>query len=89
MPPTLVGWSPCFCSGDVSGWNDLIYFDRPLNANPDLPARIASNWPLTPVDPTSMYGATGKDCTHYPTCRSQATDAAAPLETEALSTFSH
>jgi hypothetical protein len=27
-----------------------------------------------------MYGATGKGYTHYPTCRSQETDAAAPLE---------
>jgi hypothetical protein len=89
MPPTLVGWSPCFCSGDVSGWNDLIYFDRPLNANPDLLARIASNWPLTPVDPTSMYGATGEDYTHYPTCRSQATDASAPLKQGRCSRFSH
>jgi 2,4-dienoyl-CoA reductase-like NADH-dependent reductase (Old Yellow Enzyme family) len=34
----------------VSGWSDLIAFDRPLIANPDLPARIANNWPLNPVD---------------------------------------
>ncbi len=61
------------------------YFDRPLIANPDLPARIASNWPLTPVDPT----ATGEDCTHYPTCRSQATNAAAPPKQGRCSRFSH
>jgi 2,4-dienoyl-CoA reductase-like NADH-dependent reductase (Old Yellow Enzyme family) len=29
------------------GWNDLICFDRPFIANPGLPARFASNWPLT------------------------------------------
>lgn len=38
----------------VSGWSDLIAFDRPFIANPDLHARIASNWPLNPVDPTSL-----------------------------------
>ena len=37
----------------VSGWSDLIAFDRPFIANPDLHARIANNWPLNPVDPTS------------------------------------
>jgi len=65
------------------------YFDRPLIANQDLPARIACNWPLTPVDPTSTYGATGEDCTHYPTCRSQATDAAVLPKQGRCSRFSH
>ncbi|MCQ4052099.1 alkene reductase, partial [Klebsiella pneumoniae] len=39
-----------------AGWGDLIAFGRPFIANPDLPARIANNWPLNPVDPSTMYG---------------------------------
>jgi N-ethylmaleimide reductase len=50
-----------------AGWGDLIAFGRPFIANPDLPARIANDWPLTPVDPSSMYGGTEKGYTDYPT----------------------
>ncbi|MCQ9156117.1 alkene reductase [Acidomonas methanolica] len=50
-----------------AGWGDLIAFGRPFIANPDLPARIAHNWPLNPVDPTTMYGGTDKGYTDYPT----------------------
>jgi len=53
----------------VSGWSDLIVFDHPFIANLDLHARIANHWPLNPVDPTSMYGATGKGYTDFPTYR--------------------
>ncbi|WP_330766972.1 alkene reductase [Rhodococcus sp. M8-35] len=49
-----------------SGWADLIAFGRPFIANPDLPERIANNWPLNPVDPTTMYGGTDKGYTDYP-----------------------
>lgn len=49
-----------------AGWGDLIAFGRPFIANPDLPARIANNWPLNPVDPTSMYGGTDKGYVDYP-----------------------
>ena len=53
-----------------AGWGDLIAFGRPFIANPDLPARIANNWPLHPVDPSSMYGGTDKGYTDYPTYKS-------------------
>lgn len=52
-----------------AGWGDLIAFGRPFIANPDLPARIANDWPLNSVDPTSMYGGTDKGYTDYPTYR--------------------
>ncbi|MBA1246064.1 alkene reductase [Pseudomonas luteola] len=41
-----------------AGWGDLIAFGRPFIANPDLPERIANDWPWTPVDPATMYGGT-------------------------------
>ena len=50
-----------------AGWADLIAFGRPFIANPDLPARIANNWPLNPLDPSTMYGGTDKGYTDYPT----------------------
>lgn len=53
-----------------SGWGDLIAFGRPFIANPDLPKRIANNWPLTPVDPATMYGGTDKGYTDYRTYQS-------------------
>ncbi|WP_196477172.1 beta/alpha barrel domain-containing protein [Pseudomonas chaetocerotis] len=53
----------------VSRWSDLIAFDYPLIANPDLPALIANNWPINPADPTSLYGAAGKGYTDFPTYR--------------------
>ena len=34
---------------------------------PELPARIANNWPLNPLDPSTMYGGTDKGYTDYPT----------------------
>lgn len=49
-----------------SGWGDLIAFGRPFIANPDLPKRIANSWPLTPVDPATMYGGTDKGYSDYP-----------------------
>ncbi len=50
-----------------AGWGDLVAFGRPFIANPDLPARIANNWPLNLADPSSMYGGTAKGYTDYPT----------------------
>ena len=49
-----------------SGLADLIAFGRPFIANPDLPARMANNWPLNPVDPSTMYGGTEHGYTDYP-----------------------
>lgn len=48
------------------GYADLIAFGRPFIANPDLPQRIANNWPLNQVDPSSMYGGTEKGYIDYP-----------------------
>lgn len=48
-----------------AGWGDLIAFGRPFIANPDLPKRIANNWPLNPVDAATMYGGTEKGYTDY------------------------
>lgn len=48
-----------------AGWGDLVAFGRPFIANPDLPKRIANNWPLNPVDPATMYGGTDKGYTDY------------------------
>ncbi|WP_448555866.1 alkene reductase [Thalassotalea montiporae] len=45
---------------------DIFGFGRGFIANPDLPARIANNWPLNPVDPTTMYGGTDIGYTDYP-----------------------
>lgn len=50
-----------------AGLADLIAFGRPFIANPDLPERIANNWPLNPVDPSTMYGGTEKGYITYPT----------------------
>ncbi|WP_316157679.1 alkene reductase [Cupriavidus sp. BIC8F] len=49
-----------------AGLADLIAFGRPFIANPDLPERIANNWPLNPVDPSTMYGGTEKGYITYP-----------------------
>lgn len=53
-----------------AGWADLIAFGRPFIANPDLPERIANDWPLNTPDPSTMYGGTEKGYTDYPTYRS-------------------
>ncbi len=50
-----------------AGLADLIAFGRPFIANPDLPERIANNWPLNPVDPNTMYGGTETGYITYPT----------------------
>ena len=49
-----------------SGLADLVAFGRPFIANPDLPARMANNWPLNPIDPSTMYGGTEHGYTDYP-----------------------
>lgn len=50
-----------------AGWGDLIAFGRPFIANPDLPRRIANDWPLNPVDAATMYGGSAKGYTDYRT----------------------
>ncbi len=50
----------------TKGNGDIFGFGRPFIANPDLPERIKHQWPLSAVDPTSMYGGTDKGYTDYP-----------------------
>jgi 2,4-dienoyl-CoA reductase-like NADH-dependent reductase (Old Yellow Enzyme family) len=50
----------------TEGKGDIFGFGRPFIANPDLPERIKNEWSLNSVDPTSMYGGTGKGYTDYP-----------------------
>ena len=49
-----------------TGLADLIAFGRPFIANPDLPARIANDWPLNAVDAATMYGGAQQGYTDYP-----------------------
>jgi N-ethylmaleimide reductase len=39
-----------------SGLADPVAFGRTFMANPDLPARIANNWPLNPLKTPTVYG---------------------------------
>jgi N-ethylmaleimide reductase len=48
------------------GYADLIAFGRPFVANPDLPARLKSNWPLAALDPATLFGGSAKGYTDYP-----------------------
>jgi len=50
-----------------AGLGDLIAFGRPFIANPDLPLRIANNWPLNSVIPATVYGGNEAGFTDYPT----------------------
>jgi len=50
----------------ASGLADMVAFGRPFIANPDLPARIANGWPLTPLDTATVYGGAEKGLTDYP-----------------------
>jgi N-ethylmaleimide reductase len=50
-----------------TGLADLVAFGRPFIANPDLPARIAHGWPLTPLRPATLYGGGAEGFTDYPT----------------------
>lgn len=45
---------------------DLVAFGRPFIANPDLPARIANDWPLNPINPATVYGGTAEGYVDYP-----------------------
>jgi len=49
-----------------SGLTDLIAFGRPFIANPDLPQRIANDWPLNPLDRATLYGGDARGYTDYP-----------------------
>jgi N-ethylmaleimide reductase len=36
-------------------------------ANPDLPARIANDWPLNQLNPATVYGGGAEGYIDYPT----------------------
>lgn len=48
------------------GWADLIGFGRPFIANPDLPYRLASGYPLARGDTASHFGGGAAGYTDYP-----------------------
>lgn len=49
----------------AAGYGDIFGFGRTFIANPDLPERIAHNWPLTPVDRDTMFGGSEHGYTDY------------------------
>ncbi|VDY65534.1 alkene reductase [Shimwellia blattae] len=49
-----------------AGLGDLFGFGRTFIANPDLPARIAHNWPLNPADRNTLFGGGAAGYTDYP-----------------------
>ena len=49
-----------------TGLADLIAFGRPFIANPDLPRRIANDWPLNAIDQATLYGGAEQGFTDYP-----------------------
>ncbi|MDM7861790.1 alkene reductase [Alteromonas sp. ASW11-36] len=52
----------------ASGQADLIAFGRPYISNPDLPQRMANDWPLAPADDMTYWYTDGaKGYTDYPT----------------------
>lgn len=44
---------------------DLVAFGRPFISNPDLPERFINNWPLTPVDKSTLYSQGPEGYTDY------------------------
>jgi len=53
----------------AAGLGDLFGFGRTFIANPDLPARIAHNWPLNPADRNTLFGGGAEGYTDYPQYR--------------------
>ncbi|WP_095095469.1 alkene reductase [Pseudomonas sp. Irchel 3A5] len=49
-----------------SGLADLVAYGRPFIANPDLPARIANDWPWNPINPATVYGGDAEGYVDYP-----------------------
>ncbi len=48
------------------GYADMVGFGRPFISNPDLPARLANNWPLADLNPAALFGGTAEGYTDYP-----------------------
>ncbi len=47
------------------GLADMVGFGRPFISNPDLPTRIANDYPLTAHDPDTLFGGAEKGLTDY------------------------
>jgi N-ethylmaleimide reductase len=60
-------------------------FGRTFLANPDLPARLAVNAPLTPDNPARWYGGTPEGYTDYPTMAEQGAEQGIAPEAAAAS----
>ncbi|MFJ9429604.1 alkene reductase [Streptomyces sp. NPDC101490] len=48
------------------GTTDLVAFGRLFVANPDLPARLRTDGPYNPLDPSTMYGGDARGYVDYP-----------------------
>ena len=49
------------------GLADAVAFGRHFISNPDLPARIRANGPITPYNRATFYGGGAEGYTDYPT----------------------
>lgn len=49
-----------------AGWADLIGFGRAFIANPDLPERLRSGYPLASLSHTHLFGGEAEGYTDYP-----------------------
>ncbi|OTP67687.1 oxidoreductase [Caballeronia sordidicola] len=58
-----------------SGDADFVAFGRHFISNPDLPARLRDDLPLTPYDRTTLYGGDARGYIDYPIAVTE-TDAA-------------
>jgi N-ethylmaleimide reductase len=56
----------------AKGDADLVAFGRMFISNPDLPARLRNDWPLTPYDRKSFYAQDPRGYTDYPAYESAA-----------------
>ncbi len=48
------------------GYADMVGFGRPFISNPDLPLRLANNWPLAELNPSTLFGGNQIGYTDYP-----------------------
>jgi N-ethylmaleimide reductase len=48
-----------------TGWADLIGFGRPFIANPDLPERLRSGYPLSSLNHAHLFGGDSAGYTDY------------------------
>lgn len=48
------------------GYADMVGFGRPFIANPDLPERLAHDWPLAKINMVKLFGGGAEGYTDYP-----------------------